>query len=505
MIVLACLVVGAVWVRWPGFREGGFASHDVAGMLYNAMLIHAGGLPYVDDIELKAPGTFYLATVLAGPEGRDIASFQIWANTLAITSLVTVAVLGWRLWGARAGLVAAILYGLHDAHLDSMDANYVTWAQFPQIAAAGLGLEASRRASKRGRVALWFCAGVMAGLAALMKRPSGVVLLLLLVWAFWPGNPLRGRLRDSAAIVAGFLAAHLPLAAHYLARGHLGDLVGGYVLNRWGARYVTSGPDAGSFVAWEAAAATVYFLALPLALAAFAFARGALRDRRLLWLSVWTAATLVAAAVGMRFYKGYFLAVLPPLCLLAASPWGLFGGEWRSRWWLRGLALVPAALLLGRQAQIVDRMRNDRWRPHDSGGQRLAAHVRANTQPGDRIWVWGWHLWDVYPYAGRLSGSRIYKSLGLLTPPNDDTWRRRGSRLQFADGEFARILVEDLRRTGPAYVLLGSTVPHRQFDELRALLRERYVRDRRVRVGRVELWRLRSAPGPARHGPPPQP
>ena len=60
---LSCLV------RLPGFREGGFASHDVGGILYEAMLLRAGGLPYVDAIELKAPGTFYLATVESG-EGR---------------------------------------------------------------------------------------------------------------------------------------------------------------------------------------------------------------------------------------------------------------------------------------------------------------------------------------------------------------------------------------------------------------------------------------------------
>jgi hypothetical protein len=38
-IVLVAVVVAAVWLRWPGFREGGFASHGVAGMLYNAMLL----------------------------------------------------------------------------------------------------------------------------------------------------------------------------------------------------------------------------------------------------------------------------------------------------------------------------------------------------------------------------------------------------------------------------------------------------------------------------------
>src|SRR5690606_30592127 len=89
---LLCIIVGlSAWLRAPGFTQGGFASHDVAGMLHEAMLIHDGALPYVDSIELKAPGTFWLAAWLAGPDGTDIATFQIWANLWALATLGVVA------------------------------------------------------------------------------------------------------------------------------------------------------------------------------------------------------------------------------------------------------------------------------------------------------------------------------------------------------------------------------------------------------------------------------
>jgi hypothetical protein len=206
--------------------------------------------------------------------------------------------------------------------------------------------------------------------------------------------------------------------------------------------------------------------------------------------------TLVAASVGMRFYKGYFVAVGPALALLAAAPGGLLQRRLGQRArWLRALALALVAVLALRSAWLGKAVRDDRGRVHDRGGRLLAEHIAKGTEPGDRIWVWGWHLWDVYAFTGHLSGSRIYKSLGLLTPANDDTWRRPASPLVIAeDSPFRALLIDDLRASPPKYIALGSTVPRDDFPELRALLRERYVRDYGIRVGRVEMWRLRDRP-----------
>lgn len=496
-------------VRRPGFTEGGFASHDVGGILYNAMLLRSGGLPYVDSVELKAPGTFYLAAQLAGPEGRDIAAFQVAANAVAVASLVLLALLAWRLWGRRAAVAAAALYALHDAHLDSMDANYVTWAQLPQVAA---GLAAAAAAAWREDPArrhlsraTWLVAGACCGLAALCKQPSGVVLVPVLAWALLA--PGRKDIPSAAAVTAGFAVAHAPVAAHYLARGHLGELVSGYLWNPWGYRYIVgraAGPLAGA--GWEWLAASAHFVALPLALAGFALAArprghvpksqepvpGATR-----FLAVWALAALLAAAVGLRFYKGYYLAVLPPLCLLAAAPWGaLAPATWRARSRLARAALaVVLAALTARAALALRDTRIDRARPHDEGARTLARFVAAHTSPSDRIWVWGWHLWGVHAYSGRLSASRVYKALGTLTPVNTDTWRTPAPPQVMLEGSpYAQLLLDDLAAAPPAYVLLGGTVPRDQFTALRRFLAAGYVRDRRVHVGRVEVWRRRDLP-----------
>lgn len=527
---LTVVVVVSVWLRWPGFAQGGFASHDVAGVLYNAMVLDRGGLPYVDTVELKAPGSFYLAWLMAGEGARDIARLQVWANLWAVAALVTVGVTGWRLWGPRGAVAAAAVYALHDAHLDSMDANYVTWANLPAVLAAAHGLAALDRrwpdedGDPWPRWWRWGLAGALAGIAVLMKRPAGIMVLTVLGWSLldaarWrSAGPSRGAWTAPVAVLLGVAVSQVPLLVHYAVRGALPSLISGFYGNRWGAHYVAHGAARLSVLAQlrEAALSTAYFLAPALLLAAFAVARGsATRETggsagkggagmralladpyrtRMLALAVWAALSIAAAWVGFRFYKGYYLAAAAPLALMAAAPGGLLDLRrcLRSELPARGLVALMVLGLAVRQAALLGAMRADRARPHDLGGRTIATHLVANTEPDDTIWVWGWHLWDVYPLTGHMSGSRIYKSIGLLTPPNDDSWRRPATPATFVDGPAASLLLDDLRRTRPGYVVFGSTVPSREFDAMQAFLRRNYVRDRRVRIGRVQFWRRRA-------------
>jgi hypothetical protein len=498
LIALLAIACASVWIRWPGFVQGGFASHDVAGILYNAMVLDRGGLPYVDTFEFKAPGSFYLAKWLAGPEARDIARLQIAANAWALASLLGVAALAWRLWGRVASVVATGLLALHDAVLDSMDANYVTWANLPQVLAFGLAIAASQATRVRVRPTLWLLAGAAAGAATLCKQPDGVILPVIGVMALSPTQPTSGSWRERARalgwdrgawVLGGFVLIHLPIAMQYLGRGELGSLIDGYVLNRWTLRYLGAREAGLLDSSKEGTLAVAHFLALPSVLAAFALAAPSERSRDKWFVALWLLATLFAASLGARFYKGYFVAVAPPMVLLAAAPWGLLGSRSAAPRWARALAITLLVPLFARQALIIDAQRRDRGSAHDTGGRKIAEHVAANTEPDDVIWVWGWHLWDVYPLANRMSASPIYKSLGVLTPPNDDTWRRPASPQRFVDSQLADRLLDDLARTRPAYIVLGSTAPREQFTDLQTFLRREYRRDHRLRIGRVQIWR----------------
>jgi len=252
---------------------------------------------------------------------------------------------------------------------------------------------------------------------------------------------------------------------------------------------------------WEAARegvlAATYFLALPLLLAGYAITagrheRGEPHRKIISTLLVWFLAALAGASLGLRFYKGYFLAALPPLVLLGVAPWGLCGANMWRRGLLRFVTAPVLVLLIARGATILAATREDRARPHDDGARRVAAHIAAQTGPSDRIWVWGWHLWGVFAYSGRLSGSPIYKTPGLLTRFEDDSWRRRASPIVFdPSSPYVPMLLADLERSRPAFIVLGASVPRDEFTELRRFIAENYRRDRRLVVGRAEIWHRR--------------
>ncbi len=527
--VFAALAMWTWWLREPGLHSQGFASHDVAGITYNAQLILDGALPYRDSVELKAPGSFYLAALIA-PEGRGIGWVQqlhTLANVWAMCTALALMVFAWRSHAkaskgeaspARAwtAVWTGVAYLAFDAHLDSMDANYVTWANLPTVFAVWWTWEGGARGAQgkwRARWRWWVAAGLAAGLAALFKRPAAVVGPAIFVWAavFAPGEAkAKQRMLGLACIAGGVLLAHLPIALHFASQGALGDFVRGYALNAWGAKYIGAREVGGIAALREGVLASAHFVGPVLGAALFAaFAPTATREggseddealRHLLVL--WMLGTWAATAVGLRFYKGYFSTALAPMALLAAMPWGLrrfFGGGVRTgvlAWAARGLVLAWLCLGLARQVSISKETRRDRAHPHDLGSRAIAAHIAPRLEPGDRIWVWGWHLWDVYTYADARAGSRIYKSLGLLTPPNDDTWRTPATPPRFVDGPMAELLLEDFRATPPRWIVLGSNAPAREFKALQLFLRSHYRRDRSLRLNRVQFWERREATAP---------
>ena len=140
---------------------------------------------------------------------------------------------------------------------------------------------------------------------------------------------------------------------------------------------------------------------------------------------------------------------------------------------------------------ILDRRVRHRAIAVDAGARAIADYLGPRLGANDRIWVWGWHLWGVYAMTGHLSGSRVYKSFSVITQAPENTWRLPGSQLRFVPGPPSVKLIRDLQAHPPAFIVLGGSAPHRQFLELRTFLREHYIRDRKVRVGRVEFWQRR--------------
>ena len=147
----------ALWLRWPALSTEGFHNEDVAGITYNADLLRSGMLPLVDNLELKAPGSFFMTAGIWAAAERTIVSLQRFMCFWSILAMWGIYAGGLLLYGRRAAFAAGLLYCVGAPISDSIDINYGAWMIAPYIwstvcswpgGSGGTGGGSSARASR---------------------------------------------------------------------------------------------------------------------------------------------------------------------------------------------------------------------------------------------------------------------------------------------------------------------------------------------------------------------
>jgi len=180
---------------------------DVQYMAFNAYApaykaVHGTSLR--DDIVGSEPGGYY---DLAGPP-----------DTLIIGRLITVAfaagtvmlayLIGAELWGAYAGLLAALIMGLLPAHLIRSS---IILTDTPMAFFTTAALYFSILLAKGRKTSHAVLAGVSAGLAASTKYNAVLVGLPMVAWLVFWGGSLKARAKNAAVVLvtaaAAFVAA----------------------------------------------------------------------------------------------------------------------------------------------------------------------------------------------------------------------------------------------------------------------------------------------------------
>ena len=486
----------ALWLRSPSFGTAGFHNEDAAGITYNADLLLRGLLPLKDSVEFKGPGAFYLVWAFFAAFGRSLTVLTVAAAFWSVGCTALLYLTGRTLYGVRAAGVAALLYTLGSPSIDSIDINYHAWMSLPYIGALLLFAHGLRR----GRATIFLSAGFVLGIAALIKHQSrvmapclGVVLLL------WPrlerpeGWAAPRPWVALAAMAAGGAAAFAALGVYYVVRGDLLSYFRTYFLAEAGWHYVagTIGWNdklgrvgEGVWGLWE-------FLALPTALAGLAIVATLRAGRRLTLRGVLLGLHLVfsflGASIGFRYFKSYYLQVLPTMALLAALPlgpavralepefWRGFRSMWRRRLAPALLTLALAGPGLAMDLGDLGQIRRERRVARDPEAQKLGRIIRENSGPGERVWVWGRWAWPVYFHADRVAGTPYYKVLELLTTTLTNTWRRPTQAVRFrSDGPW-RAVIDDLHRVKPAFIAVSRNEDYREFKAFKDLLAKDYV------------------------------
>ena len=372
---------------------------------------------------------------------------------------------------ARLALLPAALFFAMATEHDFVHYSTEHLPLFLVVAGTFLVVRGSQTGDGRGRAA-WWSGGIVLGLlpwAKLQSIPLGAAIVLWAGWSLGQNATLaRGEKwrRFGELLLAGLVPSVLGLTLVGLA-GVWPVFLRSYVLQNF--NYVAGGFTAASL--WDVTVASLnqtwHFqasLAAPFLVALGGGMAGLLLRRSLrpglgaLGFALFAAAVFAIVAP-RRPYPHYLLfLVLPLTCWFGA----VLGAGWeylttrRARQWaaLVGLALLaawPVALRFSQPTpRMIDRLADTRAHPRTAAGEIL----RAVTQPGDRLAVWGWMI-DFHVETGLRQATRFSTSFLCIQPnPLFDYYRAQ--------------YLDELRRHPPA-AFVDAVGPSADFFQARSL------------------------------------
>ena len=367
-----------------------------------------GGRPYIDAVERKPPLLFWTYAAIFKVAGEfNWKALHFVALVWTLCAMAGLYVIGSELFDRNTGLIAALFYGIFQ--------HWWTWKNLAFDGEMLINLPiiwawaiAFRRSSSRLRPEL-FAAGALLGAAFLLKQPAAIAAaplgIYLLLPSYRTSRSLTGMnsILQATMLTAGFLAA-LGLVTIVLSkRGILRE-----------AFYWTIADHDIPHVFWRKGRVnTLEFLGacLPLVIGAIM----ASRDKGEIWagkaaeriaLFGLLAASAIGAAAGARFYRHYYIQLIPPLALLAAPHYVRLWSR-KQPWLLRPVTWAWLALTVI-AFSIVHWMGLARQRAPSEAGRYLSTH----SAPGDRIFVWG-QTPKIYLDAHRRPASRYITTFPL--------------------------------------------------------------------------------------------
>jgi len=436
---------------------------DEGEYAYAGQLILHGIPPFALAYNMKFPGTYYAYSVLLAIFGHSARGIHLGLLAVNLATLALVFQLGKRWLGSAGAALAAAWFGVLslDSGVLGLFAHATHFVLLPALA----GLLVLLRALDSRRAGSFVWAGVLLGLATLMKQPGICFLILGFALVVWPGGPRRSfspgtRTKTSEVffLAAGAVAPVALLCLVLVFAGVFGkfwfwavhyarEYIGVVPLDRAWPIFITR---------WqEVAHATVAIWILAGAgLAA-------------VWLTRWPSAARVflcgllvaggaAIVPGFYFRAHYWVLVLPAVALLAGA--ALVSAERAILRRTGSAATARFAILAASVAILSAYVIAERQYCFSIGPVELsratfganpfpeavdiAAYVRARTTPTDRIAVLGSEP-EIYFYADRASATGyIYTYPFMESQPYSLQMQRE--------------MTEEIQAARPAYLVMAA-------------------------------------------------
>jgi 4-amino-4-deoxy-L-arabinose transferase-like glycosyltransferase len=485
-LVAGIFLLAAGWIAW--LRQPALSTPvwnvDEAITATIADEILAGGVPFRDATDLRAPLTYYFYAAVFAVGGRNnMDAIHVAHTALVAATALFVLLLGRRFGGPHGAMWSVWIYaGLACTLFGPLD-NFALNTEWPLAFCSALGAWLYVIGRLRQRAGWFVAAGAAYGLAVLSKQPALLDLGAPLAVQAWlllrtRGTDARRHWRDTFALLGGFALPLVLTAGYFAARGAFSDFI--YYTWIYNTRYYV--PEVPLADRWPTvsvplqllhgyAPSLLVLLAVSLVLAGARIIKqrneptaDALADT---FAPVWLLGALGATTLSGRGFEHYSIQLLAPAALVAGRLLGL-ATDWAMIRWRNGglnriaagavvVALVAIAALQFRHAVAY----RSAVKPHVDPAVAMAPLVRELTTREDRIFVWGFYS-DFHTLADRLPASRFVHGAFLtgLIP-----WTNLGKDTSYAvvPGSMETLLA-DLAKNRPRLIVDASAALNRRFE-----------------------------------------
>jgi hypothetical protein len=429
---------------------------DEGEYAYSGQLMLQGIPPYKLAFNMKFPGTYAMYALIMALFGETPAGIHFGVTIITTLTALMLYWLGKRMLDPTAGVVAATSYAVLAANtaLFGLAGHATHFEAF--FATAGLCLMWKTRQSVRWQTA--GAAGIMCGLAVLMKQHAAVIA----AWAFgvfvWD-NSIKNRAAGIRAVripAAFAIGAALPLGLCCLTLWCAGVF---HQFWFWTVDYarqyvsIVSISDIGSQFLWSVRSMTTedFWMWLPcLAGLGMIWFDERLRQTRG-WLLGFTVASFLTTVPGFYFRTHYFLLTLPALGLLAGCTVSGACHWWRRKTGATRFSQWPAGIYALLVIFTVIKTSGAWFAFAAQGGHALygaelfpetepvAAYIREHSKPDAQIAVLGSEP-EIYFLAHRHSATGYIYAYPLMEPQ------------PFA-GAMQRDMIREIETNAPEFVV----------------------------------------------------
>lgn len=475
-------------------------------------MIRGHWLPYVDGVSQRGPITYWLAALSMRVGGMwSWVPIRVLALLCALSTLGLVFALALELFGPAAAAIAVMAstyfftYELNP--WDGIGFNGEVVAMIFALASWLLVARAMRRVEDprgpvRRRNAHLLAAGVLASCAGLSKQMALIHAVPLAAWIVLgttdPASTRRSRARDLFRFTGGAAVPFAVVVAIFAAAGHLREFV--YYFQQYGRDIFMAPVNASSYRDKLKEQLDKYLFGITVVaslgwvLAARVLRRvadhegprwtGLRAQGGMLVAFLQLVASVIGASFTGRFFPHYFVEVHSVAAVVIGG--ALAASVAPARASVRGRFLGTLTMVLGATAllwvcawnlarNVRLRRETDRWY-QDPRTDPIVRYVAERTDPGERIFVWGFRA-ETYLSAQRMPASRfVYTVYPAGVVPWFQATREEEERRQ-VPGSRAQLLA-DLEREQPELIIdAGRTMSGRymyNYPQLRAYLDRGY-------------------------------